>query len=83
MAKEEMSKETSGVNKKRRNFLKVLLLGGGTLVAGRVLGPKILDFLYGPPVVKDFKQFNVTETREKFVISTKSGEEIFVMDNEK
>ncbi len=70
------------LNKQRRNFLKVILIAGGTLVAGRILGPKVLDFLYGPPVEKDFKQFKVTETRNKFVISSKDGEEIFIMDDE-
>jgi len=71
------------VDQKRRNFIKFLALGGGALVLGKILGPKALDLLYGPPVVKDFQRFKVTETRTKFTISTKEGEEIFVMDNEK
>jgi len=70
------------LNKNRRNFLKIALLGGGAIVATRILGPKVLDFFYGPAIVQDFKNFRVTETRTKFSISSKDGEEIFIMDNE-
>jgi hypothetical protein len=78
-----MEKEMDKVNKNRRNLLKIVLIGGGAVVATKILGPKVMDFFYGPPVTKDFKNFNVTETRTKFSISAKDGTEIFIMDNEK
>ncbi len=70
------------LDQKRRNFLKILAFGGGAAVLGRLFGPGLLDMFY-PKVTKDFQQFRVTETRRKFSISTKDGEEIFVMDDEK
>ena len=70
------------INKKKRNLIKFVALGGGVLALGKIFGPKFLDFLYGPAVTKDFKQFNVTENRKEFTVSTKDGEPIFVMDNE-
>jgi len=71
------------IDKNRRNFLKIALFGGGAIVVSKVFGPKVLDFFYGPPAVKDFERFSVKETRTKFSISSKDGEEIFIMDNNK
>lgn len=71
------------INKNRRNFLKIVLIGGGVLAVSRILGPKVLDLFYGPPAVKDFERFNVKETRTKFSVLSKEGEEIFIMDSEK
>ncbi len=70
------------IDKNRRNFLKIAAFGGVALVAGKVFGPKLMDMLT-PKTHKDFERFDVTETNDKFSISTKDGEEIFIMDNEK
>jgi len=71
------------VDKKRRNFLKILAVGGGALVLGKFLGPKIDEMVYGPTTTKEFDQFNVSQNRKELTISTKDGEEIFIMDNER
>ena len=71
------------LNKNRRNFLKVLAFGGGALVLGKIFGPKLLDIYYGPTKEKDFENFKVTEDRRGFIVSSKDGEEVFVMDNDK
>ena len=71
------------IDKNRRNFIKALAFGGGAIVLGKLFGSSIVDLFYGPSVTKDFKQFNVTENRKTFTISSKDGEPLFVMDNEK
>ncbi len=69
------------VNKSRRNFIKFAGIGGVALIVGKFLGPEILDLL-SPKTVKEFDRFKVTESRREFTVSTKDGEEIFIMDNE-
>ena len=51
------------VDKNRRNFLKILALGGGVLMLGKIFGPKILDLFYGSSITKDFEKFKVTENK--------------------
>ena len=72
--------EAEKLNKNRRNFLKILLIGGGTVLAGKFFGSGILDFLSGPETSKDFETFKVTEDRKGLSIYDKNGEEILVID---
>lgn len=71
------------VDKRKRNFLKVLAVGGGALVIGKFLGPKVEEMVYGPTITKEFDEFNVSQNRKELTITTKDGEEIFIMDNER
>lgn len=72
------------MNKNRRKFLKILVIGGGVLVVGKVFGPRLLEFLSPTPkVAKDFENFNVTEDKKGLTISDKKGEEIFIIDEGK
>ena len=72
------------MNKNRRNFLKILLIGGGILLIGKFLGPRILDiFSRGPKTEKDFGNFRVSEDKKELIISDQTGEEIFIIDKEK
>ena len=68
------------IDKRRRNLLKILALGGGVLVLGKIFN-EIKSFK-NTSSSKEFSQFDVKEDQKKFVISSKSGEEIFIMDNE-
>jgi len=72
------------MNKNRRNFLKILLIGGGVLLIGKFLGPRVWDFFSrGPKTEKDFGNFRVSEDNKELIISDQSGEEIFIIDKEK
>ena len=69
-----------GVNKDRRNFLKILLVGGGVLVAGKVLGPVLSRILNGPSVETQFESFRAVENKKTLTIYDSTGEEIFQID---
>ena len=72
------------MDQNRRKFLKILLIGGGTLLVGKFLGPIILDFFSrGPKVEQDFGNFRVSEDKKELIISDQTGEEIFIIDKEK
>ncbi|MBP9715208.1 MAG: twin-arginine translocation signal domain-containing protein [Candidatus Pacebacteria bacterium] len=69
------------LNKNRRNFLKFLLIGGGTFVAAKVLGPTITKMFDGPTVEGDFTSFRAVENKKGLTIYDKeTGEEIFIID---
>ena len=74
--------EKKVVDKKRRKFLKILAIGGGTLVVGKIYGGSVMDF-FTPSKTEGFKNFNVTEKGDQFTVSSKNGQEVFVMDNGK
>ena len=74
------------MDKNRRNFIKILLIGGGTLLVGKLFGPKILNLFSSEPemeIGKDLNNFNITEDKKELIISDKGGEEIFIIDKEK
>ena len=72
------------MNQRRRNFLKILLIGGGALLAGKIFGPPILNlFSSSPKIEKDFENFHVSEDKKELIISDQNGEEIFIIDKEK
>jgi len=72
------------MNKNRRNFIKILLLGGGALFVGKIFGSRIFEiFSSGSETVMDLKNFRVSKDKGELVISDKSGEEVFVIYKEK
>lgn len=72
-------KEAENLNKNRRNFLKLLLIGGGVLLAGKVLGPGVSNF-FSPQTSDDFGSFRVTEDGKALNISDRDGEDILIID---
>lgn len=74
----------------RRKFLKIILIGSGTFLVGKVLGPMFLRFLDSPPAKTDslpktktsFENFQVVENEKKLSIFDNLGEEIFQIDRE-
>lgn len=70
------------INKKRRNIIKFLLIGGGAFVLGRIFGPRLLGFLPDtePVVEYNFKNFNVREDKKEIIISDSTGEDILIID---
>ena len=76
------------MDKNRRNFLKIILVGSGTLLAGKVLGPLSSKFLDGSfnktdsSTKNDFRDFQIVENEKILSVYDNSGEEIFQIDNE-
>ena len=73
----------SEINKKRRNLLKIVLFGGGALVATKILGPVVSRMINGPSVEHDLENFKTVEDRNGLTVYDKNGQEIFVMDDKK
>ncbi|MCX6751586.1 MAG: hypothetical protein NT161_02350 [Candidatus Nomurabacteria bacterium] len=69
------------IDKNRRNFLKILLFGGGAIVLGKVLGPTISKLIDGPSTETNFQNFKTVENKKGLTIFDKTGEEIFEIDN--
>lgn len=75
------------VDNNRRRFLKIILIGSGTLVVGKVLGPFLPRFFNvssteaSSPLTKtDSSAFRVVENKKVLSIYDNSGEEIFQID---
>ncbi|MCK9351238.1 MAG: hypothetical protein M0P76_00465 [Candidatus Pacebacteria bacterium] len=79
------------MDKERRNFLKIILIGSGTLLAGKVLGPlfsRRLDssFTRTDPsdninsLAKSSSSFKIVENDKVLSIYDNAGEEIFQID---
>lgn len=79
MEKEKNTEKNIDTN--RRNFLKILLFGGGTIVLGKVLGPTVVKFFEGPSTETIFQNFKTVENKNGLKIYDKTGEEIFEIDN--
>lgn len=77
------TKELNTINKDRRNLLKILVFGSVAYVATKFLTPVVSKFLEGPSVTKEFDSFKTVENKKGVTIYNKSGEEIFIMDNNK
>lgn len=75
------------IDKNRRNFIKISLIGGGALLVGKLFGSKILDLFSPEPgmdIGQDLKDFNINENKKEIIISDKkSGEEILIIDKAK
>lgn len=71
------------MDKNRRKFLKVILIGSGTLIMGKILGPlfsRSLNSLDNPLAKNDPKLFRVFENEEILSIYDDSGVEVFQID---
>jgi hypothetical protein len=70
------------MDKDRRKFLKIILIGSGTLLAGKVLGPLFSSLLDDSSTKNDSTAFKVSEDEKNLSIYDSSGEEIFQIDKE-
>jgi hypothetical protein len=80
------------MDNERRNFLKIMLIGSGTLLAGRILGPlfslrsdNVIAKIEEPketdsPAKKSPSSFKVVENEKMLSIYDNYGEEIFQID---
>ncbi len=69
------------INKRRRNILKVLALGSGTFVLGKIFGPSLS--LFGSDTnIYDFKNFRVVEDGQELGFFDKLGNEILILEND-
>ena len=58
-----------------------MLVGSGALLAGKVFGFGIFNFLSrGPKVVRKFENFQIAEDDKELVISNQKGKEIFIIE---
>jgi len=67
------------VDNNRRQFLKILLVGGSTLVVGKVLGPLFSGSVTVMPK-KNLSPFHVSDTTGSFSVYDDTGEEILQID---
>lgn len=82
MEKNLAKNSDKNLDKNRRNFLKIMLFGGGALVLGKVLGPTISKFFDGPSTETNFKNFKTVENKNGLTIyDKKDGAEIFQIDS--
>lgn len=72
----------------RRKFLKIILIGGGTILVGKVFGPLFLRFLDGSytktnssTTKTNSTDFQVVQNNRRLSIYDNSGEEIFQIDD--
>jgi hypothetical protein len=76
------------VDKNRRKFLKIMLIGSGAFIAGKVFGPLFSKFLDSPFTKTDslsksktgFGNFQIVENEKILSVYDNSGEEIFQID---
>lgn len=76
--------DQNSINKKRRNFLKLMAFGGGSILLGKVLGPTFSKLLEGSSnslAQGSSQNFRAVEGKHGLVIYDQAGEEIFTMDN--
>lgn len=78
------------IDKNRRKFLAVMLIGSGTFLVEKLLGPLLSRFLNNQsPKTKtalsdktSFSDFQITENDKVLSIYDSSGEEVFQIDKE-
>ncbi len=64
----------------RRNFLRLLTIGSGVLVAGGVLD-RLNNLKSSKPVSsKTFSGFRVTESKKEVTFSNNSGDELLIIE---
>ncbi len=70
------------MDKDRREFLKVILIGGGVFLIGKVFDPLFSKFSTYLSAKNSSSPFQVIEDRKRLSIYDHSGEEIFQIDKE-
>lgn len=84
----ENQNKLDSIDKNRRKFLTVMLLGSGAFVAEKILTPLLSKFLNDSPqkptasIKTDLGGFKVTENKKVLSVFDSSGEEIFQIDKE-
>lgn len=68
------------MDKNRRKFLKVTLIGSGVFLANKVLGPLLARLLDDSVAKVDSAAFKVRENKKILSVYDSSGEEIFQID---
>ena len=77
------------MDKNRRKFLKVVLLGSGLLIVGKILDPLFSKFFHSSILDNDYPKkdppnnpmaFKVIEDNKTLSIYDASGEEVFQID---
>lgn len=68
------------MNNNRRKFLKLVLIGGTSLVVGKIFGPFISKFLDGSPNVDHSSAFRIAEDKQSLFVYDDSGEEVLQID---
>lgn len=80
------------MNEERRQFLKIILIGSASLIAGKVLGPVLSGLLgdqfVGPKPERQKKNltttvasaFKIVENQKMLTVFDSQGEEIFQID---
>jgi hypothetical protein len=76
-----------GIDKNRRKFLKIILIGGGIFAVGKILGPLFSPTLNSSltketeKVINKPTSFKISEKNKTLTIYDKTGEEVFQIDN--
>ena len=77
------------IDKNRRKFLAIMLIGSGTFLVQKVLSPLFSGFFndspakISPPLNKtDFGNFQVVENKKSLSVYDNSGEEVLQIDKE-
>ena len=76
------------IDKNRRKFLTVMLIGSGAFLLEKILTPLFSRFLNdssaktGLSKKTDFKDFQVAENKKGLFVYDDSGEEVFQIDKE-
>ena len=71
------------MNKERRKFLKIILIGSGTFIMGKIFSPLFLKFLNNSnsSAKTNSSTFQIVENKKGLSIYDDYGEEIFQIDN--
>lgn len=75
-------KKAAPVDEGRRKFLKILALGGGVFVAGKVMSNFVEYFASDPASTLYFKNFKITESKREIGVYDSSGDQILIIDKE-
>lgn len=76
------------MDKNRRKFLKIILVGGGALIVGKVLDPIFSKSMNNPltkadpPAQTSRSEFKIVENKKILSVYDRHGEEIFQIDKE-
>jgi len=70
------------MNTERRQFIRLLFLGGVTLAFGKLLRAFSDSVDLGPKETTQFRNFKIVESRQELGVYGSDGEEILVIDKE-
>jgi hypothetical protein len=85
---ESRNRQEDIINRNRRKFLTVILIGSGALLVEKFLTPFFTNFLNGQPIKTNLLDktgstgFQVVENKKGLSVYDNSGEEILQIDRE-